>query len=1074
MARPVIAPLTILPTAPEVFSVLEQRMRVAEDQADSLISDLQALGVSGHRFKNFEVVKSTELFRPISPVRARPVFSGDGDTLWRNCENLVTRMCHMESMLQTLKLNVFRLHTDRELSTKLSGELEHRLLQMQEEHAQEQKEVQLEVMRLRQRLNAAIEERKREQEAKERLSAALEIATTTKTDVTIAVEELKATKASMSQRLAKLQDKLSQEAALRALLEEEQAALLLAVQDMKDIVEEERTQVQELQQYCQKISREGNNVKDKLEDAESRCQVAEKNNQQLRIEIEAKVSQVAQLQEDIKIIKQKCEKGEAEVTQVRADSVTLREAAEKVQSLNQQLENQCSELTKTVQKVTNQNQLLMSQHQQELKVIQDTMAKKLQEQETLLSVVQTSLSGEVQKILSERTQLERELETLCTEHSKCTEKVKHSEQKKGAQMELQENTIAGLRADLDSALQNRTSLEKEKMLLQEELYKTLNDFMEKKQNLEVHLTESKLEQELLQSSLWVQEQENKRLVERVALLEQEQHTKRQVESLLNELTDSKNKLAYEKGKLQSTVQQLQSDLQSFGEAHSENSKLRKMNATLQARYTQVNSELDSNKIRLQKLEAKLQKTEQVLLSKEQERALAVQARDEAMNEEKRLRQQIDTFKETEGHTKAIVQQKLSDVCEERTRMSETLENVLSSHAKLQKDLETLQTELGRKDNDLLCLHKDRSQNRKRVERLKAELLECNAKLHTTECQQREMEPLQKYVEVAREDNRKLAHTLNLTLQKNSTLQNHVNELQKALQSKELQEKQIILNQAKAEDDYNIKEKLFGEKLVSLKKQHQVESKEAKKVARKELTELKKALDSVTAKSTELSRTNQELRNRESMLEKETLHQKELIRNLKIQLKSHIEGKGVKPQNEKIEHLQAELKHMKNMKESYEKNNDEQCKRIQEFMNEVDSMRKEINAATSQDAKEPNLLRQLEEEVTSRQKLEQRCKELECRVQKLQQVELGTEISIRDDNRDSEQITVRLQEANRWLQSKFNELQLEILKNSQKNVKEEINSWKMSPHFPASAVEHWETKQRLQLISRNVLRDDKPT
>lgn len=60
------------------------------------------------------------------------------------------------------------------------GELEQRLLQMQEEHGQELKKAQLEVMRLRQRLNCAIEEQEREQQAKERLSAALEIATTTK------------------------------------------------------------------------------------------------------------------------------------------------------------------------------------------------------------------------------------------------------------------------------------------------------------------------------------------------------------------------------------------------------------------------------------------------------------------------------------------------------------------------------------------------------------------------------------------------------------------------------------------------------------------------------------------------------------------------------------------------------------------------------------------------------------------------------------------------------------------------------------------------------------------------------
>ncbi|XP_075718004.1 coiled-coil domain-containing protein 150 isoform X2 [Rhinoderma darwinii] len=1038
MDRPVIPPLTILPTAPETFSVLEQRMRVAEEQAESLISDLQALGVTSHRLTSakFKISKSSEHIRPISPVRARPAFTGDGDTLWRNCENLVTRMCHMESMLHTLKLNVFRMHTDWELSTKNSGELEHRLLQMQEEHAQELKEAQLEVMRLRQRLNCAIEERKREMEAKERLSAALEIATTTKTDVAIAAEELKATKACMSQRLTKFQEKLSREAALRALLEEEQAVLLLTVQDMKNVVEKERTQIQELQQHCQKMNREGKEMKDKLEHAESRCQEAKKDNLRLQSEMEAKDSHVSQLQEEVKTIKQKCEVEQAELTQVQADHIALREAAEKVQCLNQQLENQCSELTGTVQKLTNQNLQLMTQHQQELKVGKEAMAQKLQEQKALLSAVQSSLGGEMQEMLSERTQLERELELLHNEHSKCKKKALHRDQKSTVQIAMQGNTIACLRSDLDSALQEKAAIENEKILLQEELYTTLNDFLEKKQNLEVQLTENKLEQESLRSSLWVQEQENKRLVERVAVLEQEQHAKRQVELLLNELTDSKNKLAYKNGKLQSTVEQLQSDLHSFGNVHSENSKLFKLNAALQSRHTQVNSELDSSKIRLQRLEAKLLQTEHLLRCKEEALALTVQARDEAVKEEKRLKQQIYTLEETGGNTKAALQQQLSEVCEERTRMSNTLQNVLSSHAKFQKDLETLQTELGRRDNDLLTLQKDRVRSQKHIEKLKAELLECNTRLHTAECQQRgEIEPLQKFIEVAREDNRKLARALDQTLQRNSTLQNHVHELKEELQNKELQEKQLLLNQTQAKEDYRIKEQLFEEQLVSLKKQHQVEKKEAKKATTKEVTELREALDSVTSKLTELSRRNRELRNRESMVEKETLHQQDLIRSLKTQHQSYIESKGVRRQSERIQDLEAELEHMNNnIKESYEKNNNKQCKHIPACMNEADSVRKKINAATSQDPKESTLQSQLEEEVTSRQSLEQRCKELEYRVHKLQEVKSGTELILRDASEESEQ---------------------------------DFNKKKISPYLPPS-LEHWEIKQNLKLISRNLL------
>lgn len=49
MARPVIAPFSIRPTAPETFSVLEQRMHMAEEQTESLISELRALGVNNQK-----------------------------------------------------------------------------------------------------------------------------------------------------------------------------------------------------------------------------------------------------------------------------------------------------------------------------------------------------------------------------------------------------------------------------------------------------------------------------------------------------------------------------------------------------------------------------------------------------------------------------------------------------------------------------------------------------------------------------------------------------------------------------------------------------------------------------------------------------------------------------------------------------------------------------------------------------------------------------------------------------------------------------------------------------------------
>ncbi|XP_072264478.1 coiled-coil domain-containing protein 150 isoform X2 [Pyxicephalus adspersus] len=1011
MARPVIAPFSIRPTAPETFSVLEQRMRMAEEQTECLLSDLRALGDSSQKItsKEFEYEKHAGLLRPISPVKARPAFTGDSDTLWRNCENLVNRMCHMESTLQTLRLNLFRLHTDRELHTKQSGELEQRLCEMEDNHAAEMKDAQLEIMRLYQRLNNAIENMEREAEAKERLSAALEIATTTKKDVAMTAEDMKATKVRMGKRMAKLQEKLSEEVAVRALLEEEQAALLLTVEGLENIVEEEQAQVQKLKQYCETVEREGQAIKDKLKLQTSRCETLEIENKQFQTELEANGFILSQLQEEVKITKQKLEAEQAELSEIRHDCLALQETAEKIQSLNQQLESQCSELTATVQRLSKENIHLKTQHQKDLKVVKNSMSQKLQEQELVLNTVQKSLNEELQTLQSHQTVLERELETLRAEHTECHRKITLVKQKNTVQKERQESSIARLRADLESALRERTVLDSEKKLLQEELDKAQKDFLESKQNMEILLTEKKLELSSMQASLLAHEQEIRRLMDQLAVLEQEQNAKRQVEALLTELTDGKSKLAYEKGKLESRVRKLQSELQSVCDAQLENTKLRKLNGALEIKYTQINSEYDSCKIRLQRIEAKLQQTENLLNRKEEDFALAIQARDEAVQEEKKLREQIKALEEKEEHNRAVLQQQLSDLSEERSRMSETLENVLSSHNKLQKDLEKLQTELGCRDADIISLHKDRSNNKKQIQRLEAELSECQKKLQTAESQHHgKIEPLQKTIEIAWEDNLKLSRALDQSLKKNSLLQHCVKELEEQLQNKEAQEKQLLFLKTHAEEEVRIKEHLLEERMASLSKQHKLESKDAKKIARKEAGELKKALDHATAKSAELSRTNRELRTRESILQKETVQQKDIIRGLKTQLRCYMESKGTKKEAERIQELEAELKALQRVKKDYEKNNIEQCRRIQGFMADVNNLRKEITAASSRKTQEDSFQNPKEKYRKSTIKLEK-----------------------------SEDIC-------------------------------ECNNTKVLHALPQSTTEYWETKQRLKLISRNLL------
>lgn len=66
-------------------------------------------------------LKNSDDHQSISPVRAEVAFVGKSNTLWRTCETLVNRMCRLESVVQTMKLNMFRLQTEKELNPKHAG-----------------------------------------------------------------------------------------------------------------------------------------------------------------------------------------------------------------------------------------------------------------------------------------------------------------------------------------------------------------------------------------------------------------------------------------------------------------------------------------------------------------------------------------------------------------------------------------------------------------------------------------------------------------------------------------------------------------------------------------------------------------------------------------------------------------------------------------------------------------------------------------------------------------------------------------------------------------------------------------
>ncbi|XP_042707610.2 coiled-coil domain-containing protein 150 isoform X3 [Chrysemys picta bellii] len=1045
MARPTIAPMSVSATAPEAFAVLQQRMSVVEEQTSALARDLELLGVNGQSLDLFhsKPLETPGSHQPVSPVRARVAFVGESDMLWKNCESLVNRMCRLESVVQTLKLNLFRLQTEKELNPKHAAHLEQRMNAMQEEHLQELKIVQIEAMKLRQQLSEAKEDVEKAQEEVQRLSAALEIATATKTDVAIAAEELRTTKHIMNHRLHELREQLSQEASLRESLEESQATMLRRVQDMEITVEAEREQVQVLQQDCHGLHKDVQLARERLQKEEERTAQLGQECTQLKADLDSRNCIISQLSEEAKNAQLSFSKEHEENVQLRSEITALRETAEKVQAE------------------------------------QERMTQKLLEQDLLLDAARANIIGELQSIQNEKGQLQKELEALHTEHAGCRQKACLAEEMTTTQKLLLESTIARLRGELETALKERGSLLMEKESLQQEMKKTASDVTQEKNKLEVELTGNKVLPKMgaMRSTLQNLERENKRLMDRLAALEHQQCAQQQVEQVLAELTDSKNKLAYDKGKLQTKVQQLEEELQSLADAHSENSHLRKLNAALETKYTQVNVELGSVKINMQRMEAQLKQAQTTFEHKEEEFSMAIKSRDEALRESQKIKGHMEAMEEREKQKMANLKRQLEEAKEDNDKVTAVLENVLASHSRMQAALEKVQTELGRKDSEITGLRKDRTQNQQKIQRLEVELEQYQAKLVVIETQHNsQVDPLCKALEVARADNKKLALSLEQALQANSTLQSKVIHTQEELDRKEIEHQQLMACREQLIEEATMEERLYSERLESLKKQFQTEREAMRKAGHRESAELKKALEEASSKSAEVSRANRELRQKIMELEKSLVSYRGKLKSQRAQIRHYLASKANNIQNtERIKEIESELRQMELIKEQYQKKNYEQSQSIQKFMTELTSLQSEMQTLAKNQhevaTRNRQLESQLEMEQKVRQQLENQCQKLDDTIKHLKKCKEETEQKLKEASVESEQITANLEEAHHWFKSKFDSLQLELVKNKQQNIPSERNYGKETEKEKAvklpsqASLNRWETKQQLKLISR---------
>ncbi|CAH6776953.1 Ccdc150 [Phodopus roborovskii] len=1105
VCRPVLSPTHINATASETFTILQQKMRIVEEQTSSLRDDLIMLGYGDKRgqLETSDYLEDPASQKLISPIPSEVICPEKTGILWKNCEFLVNRMCHLENLIQSLKLSICRLQTEQKLNPQKTAFLKDQLNTIQEEHSTDLKLLHLEVMNLRQQLKDVKEEEDKAQDEVQRLTATLEIASETKKNAAVIEEELKTTKRKMNLKIQELRRQLAQEKHFRESLEKSSLSMLLKIQEMGSTVEAERKQVHSLQQNCTALRGSIQTTQELLAQEQQKNGELEMITSQLKSDLISRDNLICKLAEENKSTQMSFNKEHEENTYLKSEMISLQDASEKAKVLNDELSRKCSELTNMLKIVKMENARVIAEHHAILQVEQKMITETFQEQNILLDAAHASITGELQTIQNDKAQLQTHLDHLILEHSQCLQKAQDAEKRALVQKELLESTIARLRDELEASVQEKTSLLEESERFRQEVSKTEKEVAKEKCNLEKELAKSKVDINVLNQNLQRLVEENKHLTDKVASFEHHRATsdyhgggykkfaEQKVEKALEKITESKNKLAYEKGKLQIKVKQLEEQLHSFTETKLQNDHLQKLNKTLEVKHAQANSELSVNKAYLQQTEAHLK---EVLLMKsllgknEEELVQAVKCRDAALKESQKLRGDLEALEDRESKKVGNFQRQLAEAKEDNCKVTIMLENVLASHSKMQGALEKVQIELGRRDSEIAGLKKERSLNQQRVQKLEAEVDQWQARMLIVEAQHSsEIEPLQKSLDVTREDNRKLALSLEQALQTNGHLQSKLDHIQEKLENKELERQNLEAFKERMTEESKVEAELHAERIEALRKQFQTERETARKPHRGKFlrrsfffvllsSKLKKALDEANFRSVEVSRTNRELRQKLTELEKVVNSNKEKLKNQKTQIKLHLSAKANNAQNlERMKQIEMELRQMEIIKDQYQKKNYEQSLSIQRFVSEMNTLQKEMELLaksqyeTSTRNKQQEL--RLAAERKMRQDLENRCEELEETVRHLKKCKEATENKLKEASVESEQITANLEEAHRWFKCRFDGLQLELTKNRLQRLPredrwpEEDQDRRHDVASSQSVLHRWETKQNLGLMPK---------
>ncbi|XP_022099991.1 coiled-coil domain-containing protein 150-like [Acanthaster planci] len=1072
--RPVMPPSRPAGKSPtaQALSLLQKKLNTAEAETANLVRQLADLGFPTDSNPQSKNKDSAEPVAPFLPSTA------DNEALRKHYEALVGRLCRTESQLQTLKLNLCALQAERDLGREgaalaaATALNEESLMRHREAHEDEVRKLNKELVRTRTEWKEVLEQRNEADEEARRLSIALEEATTAKSELAVAYEDLMSSKQKINKRNSELREELAREGSLRRSLEDSHGALLERVREMEELVESERQEVQILSSDCSELREEGARIQKERRSQASQQARLEETVRTLRGDLGAKEVQLAEIREENQVLLSTLNGIKRENVALRNEMQNSRAASHSTEAQVQQFEEERSALYSALTQALSAS--TSPQGLQQIAKISEpgSVALKVTDSLRRLEAERTRL----QSLLSEEKKQKESAERISSELRDslriADERYQDATQQHQSHVQSLENAIDDLKQEL-AALQHRNqdALKAKEHLLQE-VNLAVDGMSDETARLHQELAQSKLEVTSLGHDKQYLTEENRRLMERITALEQQQDAQEKVQSTIAELLESKNRLAYDKGRLQSRVDQLQKELEGLANARTDGLQLQKVNVAMQAQYTKTTSELSSVKVTMQRLESKLRQEQELSSRKEKDFTLAIQARDEAFQECERLKGQLQVMDDREKQKAASFQRSLADAKTDQSKIAATLEGVMASHTQLQTAVESLQVELGRKDSELSSLRTERQSRQKTMESLQREVQKLTEKLVTVETLEgTQLDGLRSDLDRALAEKSKLGKTVDELLQANGKLQATTERIQNQLEKRNHKYKLLQDTREREKSDLQDQLQASRDQLLALQQQLASRRDASLKNATQELDQLQRAHQQLTDRLREQTGTNAELRAKAAGLEETCNRQRDRIRSLKAQLESCSQLRKTNAEmTVKIKDISQQLSEMEAAKRDYTRKNSEQAKTIANFVQQVAGLQADLQALSkAQDSLSSSTRKKDRQAEKERNQLQHQARDLQEALARMQEEKRDAEEKLLEASNESMQITANLQEAHSWFKARHDALQQELTEARQRQTQLERNNAEQQQQLLQEA-----SRQALSHLARQAEADHQKT